>query len=183
MSYLSRNRSSGFKHRSLGRATSTANYKRTTGAPQSFTRRHEFTSNHGSITTAGTYETIKFCKYKRDFTLPDDDPSPTASNNYQTPNVQQGGVIRQFQSRVLLRNNSDIPIFVDIYEVVTSFYDALITDTIKGVLCPVEMTTDMPGSLDNRGEVTFKSPDITFTVLFDNILFTYHQIIHEVKLS
>ncbi len=163
MSYLSRNRSSGFQARSLGRRTSTTDYRRTTGAPTTFNRRHEFTSDHGTMTTSGEYETIIFAKYKRDFTLPDDDPTPTASNNYQTPNIQQGGMVNSFQARVMMRHVALNPAFYDIYEVVCSFYDSLITDTIKDVLCPIQMTTDMPGSLDNRGEVTFKSPHITFT--------------------
>ena len=64
--------------------------------------RHEFISKIPGLESIalGDYSTIRLLRFKRSFNQaePDDPPVPTASNNYQSPNVFNGSSIRQFQA-------------------------------------------------------------------------------------
>ncbi len=164
MSYLSRNRSSFRRSRTANLPRSQAYRKENIRSPTSVAYRHEFGGNIGTISALGTYETVKIATFLRD------NPAgglvrgaPTGSNNYATDDVFNGSLIEDLTARITVRSETIQPTLVDFYEIQCSFWDALIADTIKGALCPIEMDVAAPGTADNRGVVNFKVSPITWT--------------------
>ncbi len=132
-------------------------------------RRHEFVDTLNVLGTAiavGAYKFYNMLEFHRTFGgAGEDDTNPTATalNNYQSVQVMNGSKLANYESKIYITNpNSDVGVWIDIYEIITSFYDAHIFDTLQTANCPVTFET-VDNNPDNRGIVEQKSPHITLT--------------------
>lgn len=150
---------------------------------QSAGRRHDYTSiATGTPTTLapGNYFIHELLKFKRTFSGSVDDtpPSATASNNFQSQSVFNGSKVVNFGAKIKVQNKSNDPVFLDIYEVALSFYDAFIWNAFTATSCPV--TFDSTGiSPDTRGEVSAKA--ITATLIAENTIKNFKFLQHYIK--
>ena len=123
-------------------------------------RRHNFQANIASGNMAidsGNWLGINGVLFKRTFdTGPDDDPVPTASNNYDTPNVMNGSNVYNFQSSIKIQNEGAQPHYFNIYQVSLSFGDTEYTRSVYTTKFPYTMQPS--GSLDS-GRVTHTTPE------------------------
>ncbi len=127
-------------------------------------RRHEFqtgaTRPPGTTLGAGDYLYFPLLQFRRTFhsTTENQDPTPTASNNYASTTVMNGSQVRNFSATITLQNRASIGGHLDVYEVICSFYDVLIWDTLNNNLCPFSFQTELTtGESDKRGTVYGKT--------------------------
>ena len=139
--------------------TSGNNYK----SEQTAVRRHEFLTPISGLASLalGDFAQVVLCRFKRSFGVgADENPTPTASNNYQSAAVMNGSAIRGYSAKIQIQNiGSGNPIVLDVYSVVTSFSDSVYGKLVYDGDYPVEMDETIP----NEGEVQFSSPPITWT--------------------
>lgn len=161
-------------------------YQKNYVSQQSGAKRHQFTADVpcGSVPPAllaGEYAIVPLLKFKRSATgVVDDVPlAPTASNNYQTSNVFNGGKIVNFHATVRIKNRAAIGGYLDVYQVALSFYDALVWDTLFPTACPVQIDTTTVGPADLRGQVTTKA--MTTTLIVENTINNYKFLQHYIK--
>ncbi len=189
-------RYSGTSMRTLRRTNSTLNRQSDYGYEQSGTLRHEFLAQHDSefttsVLAAGDYQQIDMLRFKRTFTVSPDEPdTPTAGNNYQTPEVFNGSLIRDY-SRVLkitsreATNNDTVKSFtLDIYQLVYSFFDAHTYEAFS-LTAGLGNVVEFDNSGNDAGEVNFVSTHPTFTsntVKNSKFLQRYIQLIGRVEI-
>ena len=139
-----------------------ANYK----SDQTGIRRHQVINPLGALATInlGDYQETILARFNRSFGAgSDDEPTATASNNFQSVSVMNGSAIRKFTAKIKLSNNaSSNGVYIDVYELTYSFGESLYQDEVYGAFCPVEFT-GTAGGVDERGNVNFKAPHITWT--------------------
>jgi len=130
---------------------------------QSGARRHQVVGQlHSGALPLGDYVSAVQLKFKRSFDAgnPDVAPTATASNNYQSSSVFNGSQIRNAKWNYKINSQSSGDgIYLDVYTLTYSFGESLYQDAVYKTLCPVEFGE----TLNIEGEVTFKSPDITWT--------------------
>lgn len=152
------------------------------GIPRTGLWRHDYTSailGSGNV-LANSYLPIPLLQFKRTFGGTDDvPPTPTAGNNFQTPDVFNGSRIENFQATVNIKNDnsSGFDGYLTIYEAAYSFWDAYLHNAIYSTQCPV--TFDSTGvAPDTRGQVTLKTPSATLisTNLNKSLKFLQHYI-------
>lgn len=127
-------------------------------------RRHIYDSAvfNSGVLTAGIYAFIPVIQFRRSFTAsPDEDPTPTASNNYQTPDVMNGSKVRNLSAVIhITPQNASVSGYLSIYEIAVSFWDALVWDTVLPTSCPITFDT----SANDEGEINYKTPTATLVV-------------------
>lgn len=144
--------------------------------------RHEYTSatlGSGSIAT-NSYIPIPLLAFKRTFSGSDDDPpTPTAGNNYQTPDVFNGSKIENYEAVIHIRNTgaNTNGYWLTVYEMAVSFFDAYLLENIYPSQCPVTFE-DTAVAPDTRGQVTIITPTATLisTNLNKSLKFLQHYI-------
>jgi len=151
---------------------------------QTGAKRHQFQATAQgtpNTLTAGLYFYFTLAKFKR--SLPggtDDVPlNPTASNNYQSASVFNGGKIYNFDATIKIKNRGAIGGYLDIYQVAASFYDVLVWNTLLPSGCPLTFDSSTVGPADLRGEVTPKS--ITSTLIIKNTIKNYKFLQHYIQ--
>lgn len=125
--------------------------------------RHDYTSaTLGSGTIASnSYIPIPLLQFKRTFGGSDDTPpTPTAGNNYQTPDVFNGSEIKNYEATVHISTRGSAPGYLTVYEAAYSFWDAYLHNAIYPTQCPV-VFEDTAVAPDTRGQVTLKTPSAT----------------------
>lgn len=149
---------------------------------QSGGRRHEFSTAAFPAPAAfpalaaGEYFGHILCAFERTFGSGDDEePTATASNNYQTPRVMNGSKIQNFQAKISIKNRSNIGGFLGVYRIALSFYDALVWNTLISGSCPVTMDTTTTAP-DERGKVSTKT--VTTTLVTKNNWNNYKTVQH-----
>jgi len=147
--------------------------------------RHNYTTQNpttgASPLAANEYLAFTIARFKRTFApgvTNDLPPTPTNSNNYQSESVFNGSYIKDLNCVIKLANTGGAPVYLDIYEVCLSWFDALIWNTVYPANCPVIMTT-AGGAGDDRGTVVFKT--MLSTYVTDNVLKSYKGIQHYMK--
>lgn len=125
-------------------------------------RRHVFTKSAPDIGSVSPFVSLfhfgfTLARFRRSFGAGTDDlPTPTGSigNNYQTSDVMNGSIIKNFQANIRLSNVNANPVTITAYEVVTSFFDAHDQDTIDtGSPISQDITT-----ASAKGNVDWKTP-------------------------
>jgi hypothetical protein len=130
-------------------------------------RRHEFTANVGGSLAAGAYHEIPLLRFIRSAQSGVDDvePTATAGNNFQNPDVMNGSRVSNFQAKIIFNNQDSTASTIthshlfDVYEIQTSFFDAHVWNNFASSLCPIDFDT----SSTDEGEVDFKATPITLT--------------------
>lgn len=152
-------------------------------------RRHEYSTIlpflSGSSKSPGSYGFLELLKFKRSFGgVTNGEPTATASNNYQTPEVMNGSRIVNYNAEITLKMalsqlGSVSGAYLDVYEVCLSYFDAFLWNSIQPTACPVtfDSTTTVPA--DIRGEVASKTP--TTTLIADNTIKNFTFIQHYMK--
>ncbi len=128
-------------------------------------RRHEVIASFGlDAITLGDYATLDLCRFRRTFGAGiDDEPSPTASNNFQTADVMNGSKIDQFEATIKLASKSGSTAqYFDVYAFEYSFSDALWLETLYNVHTPTEFN-HLGGAPNVQGQVNFKAVHVTFS--------------------
>lgn len=147
--------------------------------------RHDYTSaivGSGSI-AANSYLPVPLVEFTRTFDsgggIDDKPPTPTAGNNFQTPEVFNGSRIENFEAVIHLRNSGTATtgFWLTVYQMAVSFFDAYLLENIYPTQCPVTFT-DAIGTEDHRGEVRIITPTATLisTNLNKSIKFLQHYI-------
>lgn len=159
------------------------NYQRSTaqqklknyGSLQTTTNRHQVqgvVSEFASM-TAGLYAPLQLLAFRRNNGSP---LSPTASNNYQTSQVYNGGYIKNFKCDIYAKSLSSTVTFkIDVYAVALSFYDALVWDTVITTSCPVSFSV----AAGFEGDVSAKTPSAT--LIAPNSINNYKFVQHYIK--
>lgn len=148
---------------------------------QSGVKRHQFQSvawgTPGTM-LAGEYIGFDLAYFARSKSGATDDVplSPTASNNYQSPAVFNGGKIRNFNAVIRLKNRGAIGGYLDVYEVAVSFWDVLVWNTIFPTACPFTFDSTTVGPADKRGAIARKA--ITTTLVVENTIKNYKFLQH-----
>ncbi len=129
--------------------------------PSTAIRRHDFqTINRDSVAPIlpNEYVVTTLAKFQRTFGSGDDEPdSALTSNNFPNPQTMNGSYISNFKSKIRMQNRDDGKgIYLDVYSIAISFYDALVWDTVYPSACPVTFSTDNT-TPSNAGEVSFKA--------------------------
>lgn len=183
MSFLARSRRKGFSRQGKTRYNSGVGRKSYTPNGQSLVWRHEYDSQlEGTSIAAGAYVEVPLLRFSRSFSgTADTPPSPTASNNYQTERVFNGSRVQRFNAVMNIQSfeksspsgDAAQDFQLDLYAMVTSFYDAYVFNGLFPTLCPVDFDT----SSTNEGEVDFKSVPITLTTNgYKNYKFVQHYM-------
>lgn len=147
--------------------------------------RHEYTSavlGSGSI-ASNSYLPVPLLEFRRTFDIgggvDDKPPTPTAGNNFQTPEVFNGSRIQNFEATLHMRMTgaSTLGAWITVYQLACSFFDAYLLDNIYPSQSPVTFTSTI-GTEDHRGEVNLKTPSATLisTNLNKSIKFLQHYI-------
>ena len=120
-------------------------------------RRHQFVSSSPAIgipqiLIPGEYFISTLCQFRRSFGGgADDPPTPTVGNNYQTPEVFNGGRIENMNASITLKNgDATNPATLTVYEVALSFYDAAVLDLLNTAISIFQFLT----ATANAGDVT-----------------------------
>lgn len=146
--------------------------------------RHDYTSavlGSGTL-AANNYWPIPLCEFTRTFDvgggIDDKPPTPTAGNNFQTPEVFNGSRIENFEATIHIQSKSNTTsCLLTVYEMAVSFFDAYLLQNIYPTQCPVAFTSSI-GTEDHRGEVRIITPTATLisTNLNKSIKFIQHYI-------
>ena len=137
------------------------------GSEGSGTRRHEFISKIPGMDSMslGDYATLQLASFRRSFDAAqiDDEPAATASNNFQDSRVMNGSKLVGYQCNVKISNTSSSEgSYIDVYSLVTSFYDAQNMDDVYPSETPLQQ--DLDGvNVGRLGEVSFKSTHVIWT--------------------
>lgn len=94
------------------------------------------------------YAYLELAKFTRTFGAPTADVPPTpiaTTSNFQSVRVFNDSRIGQYYGKILLTNKSAQPIYIDVYEVALSFYDAVVWSVVAGFACPVSIDTTLGG--------------------------------------
>lgn len=151
---------------------------------QSGSERHEFQqlSTGTPLTlTAGLYFFFTLLRFVRSASGGTNDVplSPTASNNFQTPNVFNGGKIINYNGKISIKNRGAVSGYLDVYQVNVSFYDVLVWNTLFPTGCPFTIDTTTTGPADLRGRVDGKT--ITSTLIVKNNIKNFKFLQHYIK--
>ena len=123
-------------------------------------------------------------RFKRTFGAgPDIEPTPTASNNYQSASVMNGSYIHDFVKKITILSQESVPntgarnqLFkLDVYQIALSFYEAhywedFQTQAGQNALVNQETTGD------TAGEVTFDGSTISSKNTILNSKYTQHYL-------
>lgn len=147
-------------------------------------RRHEVSFGVSGTPAAllpNEYVYASLLKFARTFGATDDtDPTPTASNNYQTGSVMNGSKVVNFEAIVNIKNrSSSVAAYLDVYTLAVSFWDVLVWNTILPSACPVTIDTTTVGPPDIRGAISNKA--ITATLITENQYKNYKLVQHYMK--
>ncbi len=126
-------------------------------------RRHELTFPMSTPGIAlGEYASNALLRMRRTFTAsPDEDPTPTASNNFQNGDTMNGSYVNNFEATFRLNNaSSTAGEYWDVYDVLTSFDEALYLNTVYTAESPIEFDST---TANREGEVDFKAVHVTWT--------------------
>lgn len=161
------------------------------GSELTGTRRHQFIAQPVApaagvgVVAPNEWLGFELASFKRTFdagVTDDSPPTPTASNNYQTPDVFNGSKIHNFSAKIKIQNVSASNSAIwDVYEFALSFYDVLLWRQIQPATCPLRFSVvGSPGA--TQGEVTWMSPIDATTVLSNtikNFKFIQHYMHHK----
>ncbi len=140
-----------------------SNFNRSYKSEGAGIRRHQVISTIAGLDSIalGDTATATICRFKRSFdATADGEPTPTASNNFQSFSVMNGSKIQKLTAKIKINNQgSATGIYLDVYEVVTSFSDALFMETTYPAESPV--TYDSGVDIDSQGEVSFSGNAFT----------------------
>lgn len=176
--------------RNISRIQASPTFRNTTGnigstgrnyvSEQSGTKRHEFIGKIPQLEqiTLGDYAELTLLRFRRSFGAGADDvDTPTASNNYQTPDLMNGSKAVDYSCDVKIASTNKNSTYLDVYSIVTSFGDMEYANVIYPNEYPVEMLSD---AANNSGTTRFKSPHPTWTENtfknFKGIQRTIHQL-------
>lgn len=131
-------------------------------------RRHEYLAGQPDAVPAGwgtgtlasgEYFATKICAFHRSFGAgTDDEPTATAGNNFQTPDVMNGSKIINLNSTITLKNQAaSNPATLTVYEMALSYYDATVWQTLQPSTSIVSQTTGAA----NAGEVALSAVNAT----------------------
>lgn len=167
-----------------------AGLKQYTGAYQATKRRHQFLDAVPTVEPATStalnnigpneYWIQRCFRMRRTFdaTNPDVEPTPTASNNFNSSSVMNGSTIDDFDMLMRFKNTSaTVSPTIDVFKICLSFYDAYIWNGLAPSNCPLTFTTST-GPPDNTGMVTEKTPtsSIISQTVIDNFKFHQHYL-------
>lgn len=135
--------------------------------PTSSVRRHQFHvgatyPGAGTTITQQIYAYINLLSFERTFGAGADTPDTPIANtsNYPTAKVFNGSRIGNYSASIQLRNETpNTPVYLDVYMVALSFFDALVWNTVYAAACPVASGNFALGSIQG-GEVTQKAPAV-----------------------
>ncbi len=188
---FNRRRSRGFQRGGVGVQSSlqagsrSLRGQRTYVSQQSGTKRHQFQSLVSVGTpltlTAGLYFAFRLLRFQRSKAGGTNDvpPDATASNNYTTPNVFNGGKIVNFQATIKIKNRGNVGGYLDIYQVAVSFYDVLVWNTLFPSACPVTFDNTTVGPADLRGQVDLKA--VTSILIVKNTINNFKFLQHYIQ--
>lgn len=154
-------------YRGLGQLPAGANYN----TKSSSVLRHEWTATVTQVLALGDYAAVNLLRMVRPATV------ATASNNFQTPAVNNGSRVEDFMAKIQIKNNSAAAVILDVYEICLSFFDAAIWNLIQTTACPV--TQDTTAASANAGEVTYKP--MVSTLVLPNSIANYQFVNHFIK--
>jgi len=101
---------------------------------------------------------LQFIRTRPGGIVNDQEPVPTASNNFQTTSVMNGSRIENYMSKQTFKSTTGQGVItLDVYESALSYYDALVWNTLFPTACPVVMDTTTVAPADVRGQVTQKA--------------------------
>ena len=127
-------------------------------------RRHNLNVNIASGQTAidsGEVLYVNVCQMQRTFGSGDDEePTPTASNNFAAAGVMNGSNIYNQKTSVKIQNEGAQPHYLNVYGVSLSFSDAIYASAIMGNSFPYTMET-VDNTPDQRGVITPMDPNLT----------------------
>ncbi len=152
---------------------------------QSGSKRHQYQQGAiakvGQTLPAGEYFYFPIMSFARSKTggASDIPLSATASNNYQTDKVFNGGRIVNYTGVIKIRNRGAIGIYLDIYQVAVSFYDVLVWNTLFATACPFNFDSTTTGPPDLRGAITGKV--ITTTLITKNTIKNFKFLQHYIQ--
>lgn len=155
------------------------------GPRQSGLRRHQFTSgglNGFLVMAAGAYGQVELLTFRRTFSGAADDvePTPTASNNFQTTQVMNGSYISRYRAVINIENSDNTKgTYLDVYEVQVSFWDVFLWNSIFPTQCPYTFDNTGVGPPDTRGFVAPKA--ITSTLIVENTIKNHKFLQHFIK--
>lgn len=131
--------------------------------------------------TAGLYFHFNLLNFRRSLSGGTDDVPipPTASNNYQTSRMFNGGKAINYNATIRIKNRGSIGGYLDVYEIAVSFYDVLVWDTLFPTACPLTFDSTTVGPADLRGEIGTKA--ITSTLIIKNTIKNFKFLQHYIK--
>lgn len=161
---------------------------RSYASEQSGLRRHQFIAAPSApaagigIVAANEYLVFNIARFTRTFdagVTDDVNPTATASNNFQSPNVMNGSKIINLNAKLKIQNTSASNSAVwDVYEVALSFYDGLIWTTLLDASCPFTFQ-NAGGAGDTDGQVRVKA--IISSLLVTNTVKNFKFLQHYLK--
>lgn len=174
----------GYSVNRASRRRAVSTIKKNYVSEQSGARRHEVRNTlvgSGGTLLAGTYQYTTLCEFKRSFGgVTDGEPSPTASNNYQSVQVMNGSRISNYTAMLTCKNvSSSLPAILDVYIIALSFYDGLVWDQVISGSCPITYDNSTVSPADLRGEINWKTP--TATLVTKNNYNSYKTVQHFMK--
>lgn len=142
---------------------------------QTSTERHQLQGALAQFASiaSGSYASLTLARFVRNSGTR---PTATASNNFQTTGVFNGGKISNFKCDIYAKSLSASTTFkIDVYAVALSFYDALVWDTVISTSCPVTFSV----AAGTEGEVVAKTPSAT--LITPNNINNYKFVQHYIK--
>lgn len=141
---------------------------------QTAQRRHDYsagapnTSLSPTTLTGEAFFGVTLCRFKRSFSgVADTPPTATVGNNYQSPDVFNGSLIRDLDAYIRITNKSNTdPAILTVYEFALSYFDVF-NWLIIPANCP--FTFDSSGGV-NSGEVDWANPVVGSTLSENQIL-------------
>lgn len=151
------------------RPTDVAGFRDSYGLKGGSYRRHDYNAEGAATLALDSYFAVNLLRFERAAL------TPTASNNYQTPSVENGSAISDFRASIKIKTEAALPVLIDVYEIQTSFFDVLTWNTVQPTNCPVTFSVVAlaEGEIDQKAMVS--------TLIDSNAIANFRFVQHYIK--